>query len=379
VQDGEKGLLIAAAATDLLAEVLSRFGEVRLRVSGTSMLPAIRPGDILVVRRCVFEDVHSGDVVVFRAGQRLFAHRVAGKHAGSETDALITKGDALSQQDPAVSASNVLGRVTEIRSSRPAPRARRTRLLFRVLFRVARLFDHAGRAMFYFAAGTLQRADLEDMTAIAWDDFGTDDEVAASGLMSWERATVHEFLKPTDRVLLVGCGSGRDLLPLKQAGHDVVGVEPATRAVERARFEHAELPGKFDAIVFSWFSYCYILGAAARTAALGKARAHLNPAGRIVISYIASETPRRSRATMFARAASQLTGADWRAEPNDHFFPSAGRMPIYTFQHSFAPAEVRREARNAGLFVLAERRFPEAFLVVLTADPDSTALDPAAT
>ena len=42
------------------------------------------------------------------------------------------------------------------------------------------------------------------------------------------------------------------------------------------RFDQAELPGKFDAIVFSWFCYCYILGTAERTAALAKARAHLN-------------------------------------------------------------------------------------------------------
>ena len=186
------------------------------------------------------------------------------------------------------------------------PRAPRTRLLFRVLFRVARLLDRAGRAFFYFAAGTLRRADLERMAAMAWNDFGNDDHVAASGLMPWERAIVQEFLKPTDRVLLVGCGSGRDLLPLRQAGYDVVGVEPATQAVERARrllgdhnlptdiiaarFDHAELPGKFDAIVFSWFSYCYIPGTAERTAALAKARAHLNPGGRVIISYIASAT-----------------------------------------------------------------------------------------
>jgi SAM-dependent methyltransferase len=225
---------------------------------------------------------------------------------------------------------------------------------------VAQLFDLAGRALFYFAAGTLQRADLESMSSIAWEDFGTDDQVACTGLMSWERTIFREFLKPTDRVLLVGSGSGRDLLALRQAGHDVVGVEQATRAVERARrllrdhgvtadilaarFDEAELPGTFDAIVFSWFCYCYILGAAERTAALAKARAHLNPAGRVVISYIGTETPPRTRATTIARAASRLTGADWRAEPNDHFYPVAGRTPLYAFQHSFGPDELQQEA-----------------------------------
>jgi SAM-dependent methyltransferase len=222
------------------------------------------------------------------------------------------------------------------------------------------------------------------MSAIAWDDFGADDQVAASGLMQWERTIFHEFLRPTDRILLVGSGSGRDLLALRQAGHDVVGVEQATRAVERARrllrdhgisadivatrFNQAELPGTFDAIVFSWFCYCYILGTAERTAALAKARAHLSAQGRVIISYIAAETPPPTRATTIARAAARVTRADWRPEPNDHFHPVAGGTPLYAYQHSFGADELQREARNAGLLVLAERRFPEAFLIVLTDD-----------
>jgi hypothetical protein len=265
----------------------------------------------------------------------------------------------------------------------PAPR--RARLPFRALFRIARLFELAGRALYYFAVGTLNRADLESMSATAWDDFGADDQVASSGLMQWERAIFHEFLKPTDRILLVGSGSGRDLLALRQAGHDVVGVEQATRAVQRARgllddhgisadilatrFDQAELPGTFDAIVFSWFCYCYILGTAERTTALAKARAHLNASGRVIISYIAAETPSPTRATNIARAAARLTDADWRPEPNDHFHPVAGRTPLYAYQHSFGADELQREARNAGLLVLAERRFAEAFLIVLTDDP----------
>ena len=116
--DGEKSLLIARAAQDLLAEVLSRFGEVRLRVSGSSMRPAIRAGDVLVIGRCVMEEISSGDVVLFRSGQRLVAHRVTGKHGGARAGVMITKGDALSQEDPPVAFSNVLGRVIAIRSQR---------------------------------------------------------------------------------------------------------------------------------------------------------------------------------------------------------------------------------------------------------------------
>jgi 2-polyprenyl-3-methyl-5-hydroxy-6-metoxy-1,4-benzoquinol methylase len=264
------------------------------------------------------------------------------------------------------------------------PRPRRERFLFRFLFRLARLFDLAGRGLSALAVGTLQRTDLEYMSSAAWEQFGSDGEVAAAGLMGWERTVFEEFLKPADRILIVGAGSGRDLLALRKAGHDVVGVEPSSVPVERAkrllrdhgfsvdivptRFGRAELPGTFDVIVFSWLCYSYILGSAERRATLAKARAHLNPNGRIVISYIEVDAPQASRGVAVARFSSRLTGADWRPEPNDSFAAVVGREPLYAYQHSFAPGELQEEALAAGLAVLTERRFPEAFVMVLSRD-----------
>ena len=261
------------------------------------------------------------------------------------------------------------------------PRPRRERPLFRFLFRLAHLFDLLGRALFSLAVGTLQRADLDHMSSAIWEQFGSDDEAASAGLMGWERTVFAEFVKPTDRILLVGSGSGRDLLALRKAGHQVVGVEPSPVPVERSkqllrdngfsvdivaeRFEHAELPGKFDVIVFSWLCYGYILGAAERSATLVKAAAHLNPNGRIVISYIGVDRPQACRAVTLARFSSSLTGADWRAERNDHFIPDADRE-LYAYQHSFGPGELQEEALAAGLSPLAKRRFPEAFVMVLS-------------
>jgi SAM-dependent methyltransferase len=265
---------------------------------------------------------------------------------------------------------------------RAMPRDRRNGLPFRILFRTARLFDLAGRGLFYFAVGMLRRVDLEQMSSLAWEDFGDDAHVAATGLMSWERTIFAEFLRPSDRVLLVGSGSGRDLLALLRDGHDVVGIEQASLAVERARrllqengfsahivetsVNQAQLPGTFDVVVFSWFCYSYILGSDDRIAALVKVRDHLNPHGRIVVSYLGAEKTAMTRTTTVARFASRVSGADWRAIPNDHFYPIPGTSPLFVYQHSFGPGELQKEARKAGLSVLAERRFPEAFLIVLT-------------
>jgi signal peptidase I len=101
-------------ACSLAGEVVRTFGNVRLRVFGTSMLPSILPGDLISVQRAGLSGISSGEIVLYSREGRLFAHRVVG-HAGSREDPrLITRGDRLSHNDPPVSSSELLGRVTSI-------------------------------------------------------------------------------------------------------------------------------------------------------------------------------------------------------------------------------------------------------------------------
>jgi SAM-dependent methyltransferase len=260
---------------------------------------------------------------------------------------------------------------------------RRHSLPIRALFRLAQSLERLGRALHWAIVGSLTREDLDSMSADAWKTFGRDEAFVASGLLAWESAAYGEFIRRTDRILLIGSGSGRDLLALRQAGHEVVGVEqsPAptaqahallarhglTASIVEARFEQAAIPGAFDAIVFSWFSYCHILGTDARVAALRKALAHLAPDGRVLVPYVTIDPPLARRGIEVARAAGWLTRSDWRAEPADAFYASTEREPVYTYQHSFAKGDVEAEAARAGAEVLAVRRFPDASIAVLTA------------
>ena len=139
-----------------------------------------------------------------------------------------------------------------------------------------------------------------------------------------------------------------------------------TAPIVEARFEQAAIPGAFDAIVFSWFSYCHIVGTDARVAALRKALAHLPPGGRVLVPYVAIEAPLRQRAIQVARAAGWLTGSNWRAEPDDAFYAVVQRDPLYVYQHSFVKGEVEAEAARAGANVLAVRRYADASVAVLT-------------
>jgi hypothetical protein len=101
----------ALAAPGLIAEVLERFGQVRLRVLGTSMFPALRACDIVLVHPCAIDEATPGDVILFAVGVRVFVHRVLRIDWDARPPVIIAKGDALGQADQAVRSSQLLGRV----------------------------------------------------------------------------------------------------------------------------------------------------------------------------------------------------------------------------------------------------------------------------
>jgi signal peptidase I len=121
-----EGLLIAASAgaprphliervgCELIAEGLRAGREVRFRVSGSSMLPALWPGDTLVVTPVSTHDITDGQLIVFTRDGRLFVHRLVQRSAHAGVARFITRGDALDQCDPPLHPAEVLGTVTEI-------------------------------------------------------------------------------------------------------------------------------------------------------------------------------------------------------------------------------------------------------------------------
>jgi signal peptidase I len=101
---------IASAKNELAAEVLRSSGRLRFRATGSSMLPTIRPGDVVLIHRCSIDEPVLGDIVLFTRHRRLFAHRVTARcRAG-----LVTQGDGNAKPDPSIDASELLGKVSEI-------------------------------------------------------------------------------------------------------------------------------------------------------------------------------------------------------------------------------------------------------------------------
>jgi signal peptidase I len=108
-------------ACGLAEEVVRVFGEVRLCVFGTSMVPSILPGDLISVQRAAISEIACGEIVLYSREGRMFAHRVVGRagrveqpFAVQSESLLITRGDRLRYNDPPVSSSELLGRVISI-------------------------------------------------------------------------------------------------------------------------------------------------------------------------------------------------------------------------------------------------------------------------
>jgi signal peptidase I len=90
-----------------------------LRVSGTSMVPSILPGDLVLIKKASLPDISAGEIVVYLRKGRFVVHRVvdrnaAGTAARPEVPRLITRGDRLRQDDAPVSEQELLGRVVSI-------------------------------------------------------------------------------------------------------------------------------------------------------------------------------------------------------------------------------------------------------------------------
>ena len=100
---------------DLAAEVLRRGGTIRLKASGTSMLPSLWPGDLLTIQSAGCDQVAAGDILLVVRHERFFIHRLVGWRLGSNCLLWITKGDAMPHCDPPATASDLLGRVTYVR------------------------------------------------------------------------------------------------------------------------------------------------------------------------------------------------------------------------------------------------------------------------
>lgn len=243
--------------------------------------------------------------------------------------------------------------------------ARIRRVVASVLFHAGRTADRAARLSSYMAIGTFRLADMRDNIRDSWEDFHACEAPQAPRLLPWEDMLVERFVSPGSHVLVIGCGSGRDLVALAERGCQVTGVEPSDSAIDQAQrllqerhvpatlvkgfFEDVPVPGAFDAVIFSYYCYAFIPVSRRRTDALRKAAALLKPGGQVVVSHASGTSRPRAVLIRIARMVGALSGSDWRLEAGDVIWENRRSRPSYSYTHAFAPGELEREAAAAGL------------------------------
>ena len=104
-----------AAFIDVVTDLLRRGHNVRFRARGGSMHPTIREGEAITVAPARPAGINRGDVILYRVGQGVIAHRVA-RVAQRPDGALVfsPRGDAAQGRDDPVEEGAVLGRVVAV-------------------------------------------------------------------------------------------------------------------------------------------------------------------------------------------------------------------------------------------------------------------------
>lgn len=225
--------------------------------------------------------------------------------------------------------------------------------------------------------GLLRRTQLNAVTARFYlaQACYVDSGYNASGLFDWERSAIARYFPSTGRVLVPGCGGGRELSALAAMGFRATGFDPDRRFVQAAQHAdwsgldhppvvlHAppdQVPpglGLHDACLLGWTAYTHVAGRDARIAFLRELALSMLVGAPLLLSFWAwPPSVRRMRiAHRVASVVAQVTFNDRSPEYGDWL----GQH----FVHYFDEVEIREELREAGFDMLTYVEEPCAHAV----------------
>lgn len=96
---------------DVTRDLLTEGYAVRFHAPGSSMAPAIRDGDVIVIVPAAHHHIEIGDIALFQTPTGLRAHRLTARAAAGD---LIFRGDAAPDADAPVRPESVLGKVVSV-------------------------------------------------------------------------------------------------------------------------------------------------------------------------------------------------------------------------------------------------------------------------
>ncbi len=114
----ERGREVTLETPDFLEQarqILSRSLPVELRMSGSTMSPAIEDGDIITLEPVNEEPIKQGDIVLYQSRMdTAVIHRIVRLERSSSERCIVTRGDAASHNDSPVPFHRILGRVKRV-------------------------------------------------------------------------------------------------------------------------------------------------------------------------------------------------------------------------------------------------------------------------
>jgi len=111
-------------ARQLLEEALSNGHRVPFRLTGTSMLPLVWPGETIFLEKAKPEFLREGELIVFETTEALTAHRILRKKRKAGSYWFQPAGQEARIPDPWIRFSDVVGYAIEIGED-PAAMTRR--------------------------------------------------------------------------------------------------------------------------------------------------------------------------------------------------------------------------------------------------------------
>lgn len=401
--------------TELARAVLAGGARFRFRARGRSMRPFLPHGTALEVAPCAFGAVRRGEIVLHASAHApLVAHRVLGRRS----DALVTRGDSNARTElvpardflgvvvareragdwrpltghamraaglltnHAYAAAVGLARLAVLRPLRATFRGRSflratLRALLRgtsgALFLAERAAVRARRPLDVLRAALLSSTEKDgERTGLyrrrAIQDFTAQDENVRAGLTLLEEVLLARHPLTSGRVLVLGCGPGREALVLARRGCSVSGLDREPGMLARARelareqglaidyhegeAEDFELAGgPLDAVVVFSGLLNMLLPRARRVRMLACCRRHLVPGGRVFVTFLAAY--RRADADDSPSGKPFLAAMNPEHEPGDlyllneaiHVFPRDEDVAAEAAQAGLTTVEIFRDQR----------------------------------
>jgi len=232
--------------------------------------------------------------------------------------------------------------------------------------------------------GLLRRDSLQRLTALSYDARALylDEAYNTSGLYDWERVAIERHFRRGSRLLLGGCGGGRELLALASDGFVVDAFEPNHAYVAQAQrnLDEKQLRGRvlrsapdampdefagpYDGVVLGWGMYTHVVGRDRRIALLRALHERLVEGAPLLLSFwVRDASSRRLRwqqgvAATFASASFNPRRPEFGDDMNQQ-----------AFVHWFDEAGIGAELREAGFQPVSFKATPFGHVVATASDP----------